>query len=62
MGGKSSNEVLELVAEADESDEEDEDLIMDRLIEEQLAEQFQHIVGVDSFAMRKNSMMDSLLR
>lgn len=50
------------MAEADESDEEDEDLIMDKLIEEQLAEQFQHIVGVDAFAMRKNSMMDSLLR
>lgn len=50
-----------MIDEAEESDEEDEDLIVEKMVENKLFEQFASISGIDSSIIiaRKNSMMTS---
>lgn len=54
-------EQLDLIDEAGESDEEDEDLIIDQMIENKLLQQFASITGIDSSVViaRRNTLMQS---
>ena len=61
---KPRGEKLDLIDEAGESDEEDEDLIVEKMVENKLFEQFASISGIDSSIViaRRNSLRDSMAK